>query len=81
MDHLSHLVDLTSPSTLEPIGAAWRERLSAPTASHPDPAVRDRDHKLLAWLEYAEMLAEGMESTQSRELHADAIKSTPHNRH
>lgn len=36
----------------------WRDRLAElPSA---EPAIRDRDAKLLAWLEYSELLADGM---------------------
>jgi hypothetical protein len=55
----NHLVDLVPPLIAETLGPAWRERLMDPLAVHSDPAARDRDHKLLAWLEYAEILAEG----------------------
>lgn len=52
-------MDLISPMSSEPLAQGWRDRLAGPNGAHPDPAVRDRDHKLLAWLEYAEMLSEG----------------------
>ena len=55
----SHLVDFDPPLINESLGPAWRERLMDPLAVHSDPSARDRDHKLLAWLEYAEILAEG----------------------
>ena len=55
----NHLVDLNPPLITEILAPAWRERLMDPLAVHSDPAARDRDHKLLAWLEYAEILAEG----------------------
>jgi hypothetical protein len=55
------LVDLNNPITPDVLSTAWRERLSlnSPSTGSVDVAVRDRDHKLLAWLEYAEMIAEG----------------------
>ena len=53
---------MNPPLTREPLATAWREKLTTLDATQQEPAVRDRDHKLLAWLEYAEMLAEG-EST------------------
>ncbi|WVW86370.1 hypothetical protein I302_108415 [Kwoniella bestiolae CBS 10118] len=56
MDHLCHIPDLLPPVTRDPLAAAWREKLSVNPAS--DLAVRDRDSKLLAWLEYSELLAE-----------------------
>ncbi|WVF67314.1 hypothetical protein IAT40_002065 [Kwoniella sp. CBS 6097] len=56
MDHFCHLPDFIPPVTRENLAGPWRDRLGAsPTG---DPAVRDRDLKLLAWLEYAEMLAD-----------------------
>lgn len=60
MDHLCQLVDLNNPITPDVLSTAWRERLSinSPSTGSVDVAVRDRDHKLLAWLEYAEMMAE-----------------------
>ncbi|WWD03957.1 hypothetical protein V865_002015 [Kwoniella europaea PYCC6329] len=56
MDHLCHIPNLLPPVTLDPLAVAWREKLSVSPAS--DLAVRDRDSKLLAWLEYSELLAE-----------------------
>ncbi|KAK8853402.1 hypothetical protein IAR55_004108 [Kwoniella newhampshirensis] len=56
MDHLCHIPDYIAPMTRENLALAWRDRLSASPAG--DPAVRDRDLKLLAWLEYAETLAD-----------------------
>ncbi|WWC91905.1 uncharacterized protein L201_006855 [Kwoniella dendrophila CBS 6074] len=56
MDHLCHIPCFLPPVTREPLAVAWREKLSASPAN--DPAVRDRDSKLLAWLEYSEILAE-----------------------
>ncbi|WRT70030.1 uncharacterized protein IL334_007023 [Kwoniella shivajii] len=56
MDHLCHIPDFLPPVTRDPLAVAWRERLSAAPAS--DPAIRDRDSKLLAWLEYSELMAD-----------------------
>ncbi|WWC64796.1 uncharacterized protein I303_107409 [Kwoniella dejecticola CBS 10117] len=56
MDHLCHIPDFQPPVTRDPLAMAWREKLSLSPAS--DLAVRDRDSKLLAWLEYSEILAE-----------------------
>ena len=49
--------ELQEPSTNDTLAPAWRDRLisSAPG----DTAVRDRDLKLLAWLEHSETLVEG----------------------
>ena len=52
-----HLPNMMSPVTHDTLSGAWRDRLSGSTSD--DPAVRDRDLKLLAWLEYAEIMAEG----------------------
>ncbi|OCF34257.1 hypothetical protein I316_04210 [Kwoniella heveanensis BCC8398] len=63
MDHFCHLPDFVPPVTRENLAGPWRDRLGAsPTG---DPAVRDRDLKLLAWLEYAEMLADALTSGQA----------------
>ncbi|ORY31646.1 hypothetical protein BCR39DRAFT_87706 [Naematelia encephala] len=63
MDHLCQISAFNNPTTVEPLAAAWRERLANSVAG--DPAVRDRDLRLLAWLEYAETLAEVFRSQQS----------------
>jgi hypothetical protein len=52
-----------SPITRLPLSGRWRDRLSADPAS--DSAARDRDLKLLAWLEYAETLADVFRSQQN----------------
>jgi hypothetical protein len=51
------VVDFNGPITDDSLSPAWKDRLEKSAAG--DPAVRDRDYKLLAWLEYAEMLMEG----------------------
>nr|XP_019010520.1 uncharacterized protein I206_04991 [Kwoniella pini CBS 10737]OCF49301.1 hypothetical protein I206_04991 [Kwoniella pini CBS 10737] len=56
MDHLCHIPDYQPPVTRDPLAMAWREKLSLSPAN--DLNVRDRDSKLLAWLEYTEILAE-----------------------
>ncbi|RXK40818.1 hypothetical protein M231_01877 [Tremella mesenterica] len=56
MDQLCHIPDYIAPVTRESYAPSWRDRLGAPTVD--DPEVRDRDYKLLAWLEYAEMLTQ-----------------------
>lgn len=53
-----HIPDFLKPITDEGLSAVWRDRLAElPSA---EPAIRDRDAKLLAWLEYSELLADGM---------------------
>ncbi|CAD6563815.1 MAG: hypothetical protein TREMPRED_001389 [Tremellales sp. Tagirdzhanova-0007] len=56
MDQLCQVPELQEPSTNDTLAPAWRDRLisSAPG----DTAVRDRDLKLLAWLEHSETLVE-----------------------
>lgn len=49
-----HLADYNAPTASGSLASPWRDRLS--TLVPGDPAVRDRDLKLLAWLEYTEML-------------------------
>lgn len=49
-----HLADFSAPIASGSLANPWRDRLS--TSVPGDPAVRDRDLKLLAWLEYAEMM-------------------------
>ncbi|ORX39447.1 hypothetical protein BD324DRAFT_332943 [Kockovaella imperatae] len=60
MDHLSQLVDFEPPFTHDVLNASWRDRLgpSVPGTSESAARDRDRDLKLLAWLEYCETLAE-----------------------
>jgi hypothetical protein len=48
------LGDFNHPMANGTLAVSWRDRLS--TSVPGDPAVRDRDLKLLAWLEYVEML-------------------------
>ena len=48
------LSDFNHPMANGSLANSWRDRLS--TSVPGDPAVRDRDLKLLAWLEYVEML-------------------------
>lgn len=48
------LGDFNHPMANGSLANSWRDRLS--TLVSGDPAVRDRDYKLLAWLEYVEML-------------------------
>nr|ODN80299.1 hypothetical protein L203_05887 [Cryptococcus depauperatus CBS 7841] len=56
MDNLCHVPDYIEPMTRDRISSAWRDRLAELPST--DPAVRDRDTKLLAWLEFAELLGE-----------------------
>ncbi|XAO26259.1 hypothetical protein I312_105094 [Cryptococcus bacillisporus CA1280] len=56
MDNMCHIPDFLKPVTDEGLSAVWRDRLAElPSA---EPAIRDRDAKLLAWLEYSELLAD-----------------------
>jgi len=48
---------------------SWRDRLS--TSVPGDPAVRDRDLKLLAWLEYVEMLRDSELLAVKRQFYTD----------
>lgn len=48
------LGDFNHPIANGQLASPWRDRLS--TSVPGDPAVRDRDLKLLAWLEYVEMM-------------------------
>ncbi|WVR09585.1 hypothetical protein IAU60_006655 [Kwoniella sp. DSM 27419] len=63
MDHLCHIPDYLPPVTRENLSVPWRERLGATPPG--DPGVRDRDLKLLMWLEYSEMLADVQQSQQT----------------
>jgi hypothetical protein len=55
-DRRIQLSDLSFPVAAGSLANPWRDRLA--TSVPGDPAVRDRDLKLLAWLEYVEMLRE-----------------------
>jgi hypothetical protein len=54
----SQLPDFNGPINEQSLAPAWREMLNVTIVG--DTSIRDRDLKVLAWLEYAEMLAEGM---------------------
>lgn len=60
------LADLNHPVATGALANQWRDRLS--TSVPGDPAVRDRDLKLLAWLEYVEMLRDSRSTTTYSEL-------------
>lgn len=55
-DHMLHLPDFNVPIVHEPLSAHWRELVAASTPT--DQSTRDRDTKLLAWLEFSEILIE-----------------------
>jgi hypothetical protein len=55
--------DFALPVSLDILSLAWHDRLQ--TTASVDPAVRDRDLKLLAWLEYAENLVEILKTQQA----------------
>jgi hypothetical protein len=59
----SHVFDFALPVSLDILSLAWHDRLQ--TTASVDPAVRDRDLKLLAWLEYAENLVEILKTQQA----------------
>ncbi|KAK4683437.1 hypothetical protein P7C73_g6828, partial [Tremellales sp. Uapishka_1] len=56
MDQLCQVPNFNTPITNDTLAVSWRERLTSSPSN--DPATRDRDSKLLAWLEYAETLVE-----------------------
>lgn len=68
MDQMCHLPNFEPPVTTDTLSLAWRDRLSQ--TALVDPAARDRDLKLLAHLEYAEILCEVHKAQQ-------AIRSGP----
>ncbi|KAL1410840.1 hypothetical protein Q8F55_001783 [Vanrija albida] len=55
-DHLLHLPDFNLPIVQEPLAASWRDLIA--TSPPTEPSVRDRDNRLLAWLQYSELLME-----------------------
>ncbi|ODO05583.1 hypothetical protein I350_04640 [Cryptococcus amylolentus CBS 6273] len=56
MDTMCHVPDYLEPITRTRLSGPWRDRLgSMPTS---DPAIRERDSRLLAWIVYAELLGE-----------------------
>lgn len=57
------MADFSSPISSGSLANPWRDRLS--TSLPGDPAVRDRDLKLLAWLEYAEMMRDSEHESNS----------------
>lgn len=56
MDKLFHVVDMNSSVSSDTLAGFWRDRLSNAPG---DANVRERDLKLLQWLEYAETLVAG----------------------
>ena len=59
--HRSQLVDFEPSFIPDVLAAPWRDRLATAPAGSGESAARDRDRdlKLLAWVEYGETLAEG----------------------
>lgn len=57
-------MDYSAPLASGSLANPWRDRLS--TSVPGDPAVRDRDLKLLAWLEYAETMRDSKLGLQTR---------------
>ena len=57
----SQMIDFKPPITHDMLSGSWRERLGYSSEGLTDAAARDRDRdlKLLGWLEYSETLAEG----------------------
>lgn len=55
-DHMLHLPDFSTPIVHEPVAQRWRELVTSPAQA--DPSTHDRDSKLLAWLEFSEILIE-----------------------
>lgn len=72
-----HVSDFIVPVSNDSLSIAWRDRLNAMQAA--DPAVRDRDLKLLGWLEYAENLLEILRAQQTARIASasDDDKATP----
>lgn len=56
-DHLLHLPDFNLPIVQEPLASSWRDLIA--TSPPTESSVRDRDNRLLAWLQYSELLMEG----------------------
>jgi len=63
------LGDFNHPMASGSLANSWRDRLS--TSVPGDPAVRDRDLKLLAWLEYVEMLRDSELLAVKRQFYTD----------
>jgi len=55
-DHMLHLPNFAAPIVNEPVAQRWRELVNAPQQT--DPTTHDRDIKLLAWLDFSEILRE-----------------------
>lgn len=53
-----HVPDMLPTVSNSPLAPMWRDRVKYSEATNP--SERDRDIKLLAWLEYAEIMAEGV---------------------
>lgn len=56
-DHMLHIPDFTTPIAHEPLAGHWRDLVAA--SAQTEPSRIDRDTKLLAWLEFSELLIEG----------------------
>lgn len=55
-DHMVHLPNFDVPMMHDPLSGHWRDLVADSRPS--DPSTLDRDSKLLAWLEYSELLIE-----------------------
>jgi hypothetical protein len=56
-DYRCHVVDFVPAASNDILANAWQDHIRR-TSYTSEPSVRDRDQKLLAWLEYAEGLQE-----------------------
>ncbi|TXT15813.1 hypothetical protein VHUM_00316 [Vanrija humicola] len=63
-DHLLHLPDFNLPIVQEPLANSWRDLIA--TSPPTESSVRDRDNRLLAWLQYSELLMEGSDYSEGR---------------
>ncbi|BEJ15326.1 hypothetical protein CspHIS471_0410930 [Cutaneotrichosporon sp. HIS471] len=73
-DHMVHLPNFDVPMVHDPLAPTWRDLVADSRPS--DPSTLDRDSKLLAWLEFSELLIEVQAAQRSNDPPSPKREST-----